>query len=72
MCSCALLLTLDNTRPSSLRLSLQEKQKELEKTVSPLMTKLYAGGGAPGGMPGGDEDMPDAGSAPGPKIEEVD
>ena len=53
-------------------MSLQEKQKELEKTVSPLMTKLYAGGGAPGGMPGGDEDMPDAGSAPGPKIEEVD
>ena len=32
----------------------EDKQKELEKIVMPIMTKLYqAGGGAPGGMPGG-------------------
>jgi heat shock 70kDa protein 1/2/6/8 len=53
----------------------EEKQKELEQVVMPLMQKLYAGGGAPGGMPGGfPGGMPggDDDSAAGPKIEEVD
>ena len=60
----------------------EEKQKELESKVMPLMQKLYSGGGgAPGGMPGGedgDEGMPGmapggpAGGAGGVTIEEVD
>jgi L1 cell adhesion molecule like protein len=51
----------------------EEKQKEVEKVIMPLMAKLYGSGGgapgAPGGM-GGD----DAGAAggKGPSIEEVD
>merc|ERR1719263_50320 len=37
-----------------------EKQKEVEKTVNPIMSKLYAAGGAGGGDGGGDdEEMPD-------------
>ena len=54
----------------------EEKQKSLEKEITPIMTKLYAGG-APGGGGGGgggeayEEDAP-AGAGPGPKIEEVD
>eukprot|EP00284_Hemiselmis_tepida_P005471 CAMPEP_0174950630 /NCGR_PEP_ID=MMETSP1355-20121228/94431_1 /TAXON_ID=464990 /ORGANISM="Hemiselmis tepida, Strain CCMP443" /LENGTH=639 /DNA_ID=CAMNT_0016198259 /DNA_START=116 /DNA_END=2035 /DNA_ORIENTATION=- len=38
----------------------EEKQKEIEKTVNPIMSKLYSGGGGEGG--GGadeDEEMPD-------------
>lgn len=45
----------------------EDKQKELEKTCNPIITKLYqAAGGAPGGaggMPGG---MPNFGGAGGP------
>lgn len=64
----------------------EDKQKELEKVCSPIITKMYGAGGAPpGGMPGG---MPGgfpggagaapgggsgaAGGAGGPTIEEVD
>jgi len=39
-----------------------EKQKEVEKTVNPIMSKLYAAGGAGGAGGGGgeaDEEMPD-------------
>ena len=39
-----------------------EKQKEVEKTVNPIMSKLYAaggGGGAGGGGSSEDEEMPD-------------
>merc|ERR1712216_986769 len=37
-----------------------EKQKEVEKTVTPIMSKLYAAGGAGGGDGGGDdEEIPD-------------
>merc|ERR1712216_469959 len=37
-----------------------EKQKEVEKTVNPIMSKLYAAGGAGGGDGGGDdEEIPD-------------
>jgi endoplasmic reticulum chaperone BiP len=39
-----------------------EKQKEVEKTVNPIMSKLYAAGGAGGGggeSSGEDEEMPD-------------
>jgi len=58
----------------------EDKQKELEKIVMPIMTKLYqAGGGAPGGMPGGmpggfPGGAPDSGAGgnDGPTIEEVD
>jgi L1 cell adhesion molecule like protein len=49
------------------------KREELEKTMSPIMSKMYQGGGAEGGMPGGG--MPGSGGAPpssGPTVEEVD
>jgi len=37
-----------------------DKQKEVEKTVNPIMSKLYAAGGGGGGDSGGDdEEMPD-------------
>merc|ERR1712216_628602 len=36
-----------------------EKQKEVEKTVNPIMSKLYAAGGAGGGDGGGDDEVPD-------------
>ena len=52
----------------------EHKLKEVEKTCSPIITKLYQGaggmpGGLPGGMPGG---MPGGAGGAGPKIEEVD
>jgi len=39
----------------------EEKQKEIEKTVNPIMSKLYAAGGSDSGAGGADEDeeMPD-------------
>ena len=47
------------------------KQKEVEKTCAPIITKMYGGtGGNPGTMPGGA--TPGAGGASGPTIEEVD
>jgi L1 cell adhesion molecule like protein len=53
----------------------EHKLKEVEKTCSPIITKLYQGaGGMPGGMPSGG--MPGSANAStggaGPKIEEVD
>ena len=37
-----------------------DKQKEVEKTVNPIMSKLYAAGGGGGDSGGGDdEEMPD-------------
>jgi len=36
-----------------------EKQKEVEKTVNPIISKLYAAGGEGGGGGGDDEEMPD-------------
>jgi len=36
-----------------------EKQKEVEKTVNPIMAKLYQGGSAGGSEGGDDEEMPD-------------
>lgn len=60
----------------------EDKLKELEKVVNPIMQKFYgAAGGMPGGGPGGMPDMSGmggaAGGAPGggaggPTIEEVD
>jgi|UniRef100_A0A7S1IYK4 L1 cell adhesion molecule like protein len=58
----------------------EHRQKELEGVCTPIMTKMYqgGGGGAPGGMPdmGGMGGMPgmggDAGAGAGPKVEEVD
>merc|ERR1711917_61958 len=54
-----------------------DKQKELEKVCTPIITKMYQGAG--GGMPGGMPDMSGAAggdsagaSAGGPTIEEVD
>jgi len=57
----------------------EEKQKELEGKVMPIMTKLYAGAGG-GGMPGmggmggggGGFDAGAAAAGAGPKIDEVD
>mmetsp|Transcript_11347 Transcript_11347/g.28177 ORF Transcript_11347/g.28177 Transcript_11347/m.28177 type:complete len:661 (+) Transcript_11347:214-2196(+) len=37
----------------------EEKQKEIEKTVNPIMSKLYSGGGGEGGGAEEDEEMPD-------------
>jgi heat shock protein 1/8 len=66
----------------------EHKLKEVEKTCSPIMTKLYGGaggpggaGGMPGGMPGGfpggfpggaGGPQPGPGGSAGPTIEEVD
>ncbi|GMM28800.1 Hsp70 family chaperone [Martiniozyma asiatica (nom. inval.)] len=54
----------------------EDKQKELEQVVNPIMTKFYQAGGAPeGAAPGG---FPGAGAGPaaeepaGPTVEEVD
>jgi len=52
----------------------EHKLKEVEKTCSPIMTKLYGGeGGAPGGMPGAGAGAAGSKSGgKGPTIEEVD
>ncbi|CAJ1029177.1 hypothetical protein IOCL2690_000565300, partial [Leishmania lindenbergi] len=59
----------------------EHRQKELESTCNPIMTKMYQSmGGGAGGMPGGMPDMsgmgggagPAAGASSGPKVEEVD
>ena len=51
---------------------LQEKRRELESVVSPVMTKMYSGGSEPASGPtqtaGGEGD----GTTNGPKVEEVD
>ncbi len=70
---------LDNNQASE-KEEFEEKQKELEAVASPIMAKLYQGGGGmpdgfPGGFPGaaGGHGAPGAGSSDeGPKIEEVD
>ncbi|GAV29415.1 hypothetical protein PMKS-002915 [Pichia membranifaciens] len=55
-----------------------DKQKELEQVVNPIMTKFYQAGGAPGAAPGGAAPggFPGAGPAAeepaGPTVEEVD
>ncbi|CAF0794610.1 unnamed protein product [Rotaria sordida] len=51
----------------------EHKLKEVEKTCSPIMTKLYGGEGGPqaSGMPSGGRGAPKSGGA-GPTIEEVD
>ncbi|GMM47332.1 Hsp70 family ATPase [Pichia kluyveri] len=54
-----------------------DKQKELEQVVNPIMTKFYQAGGAPGGAPGAAPGgFPGAGPAAeepaGPTVEEVD
>jgi len=56
----------------------ESRQKELEGICNPIIAKMYQGdGGAAGGMPGGMPGMgggvpPSAGTAGGPKVEEVD
>lgn len=59
----------------------EDKQKELESVIQPIMTKMYqqGGGGAEGGMPGGGDfggsaDAGDGGGSGGggPTVEEVD
>jgi L1 cell adhesion molecule like protein len=60
----------------------EDKQKDLEKVCSPIITKMYGAGGAPpgagaGGFPGGPGaagagGAPGGGGAGGPTIEEVD
>jgi len=53
----------------------EAKQKALEATAMPIMTKMYQGGdegGAPGGMPDMGGAPPASGGAGGPHIEEVD
>ncbi|CAF1363680.1 unnamed protein product [Adineta ricciae] len=55
----------------------EHKLKEVEKTCSPVMTKLYGGAGGASGMPSGfpgaaGGPQPGAGGSAGPTIEEVD
>merc|ERR1711976_319402 len=56
----------------------ESRQKELEGICNPIIAKMYQGdGGAAGGMPGGMPGMgggvpPSAGTAGGPRVEEVD
>merc|ERR1711881_665617 len=74
---------LDNNQTAE-KDEFEHQKKELEKTCTPIITKMYqqsggAPGGMPGGMPGGAGGMPNtgAGAAPaaggqgGPTIEEV-
>jgi heat shock protein 1/8 len=69
------LAWLDSHAAAGEKEEFEEKQKEVEKIIMPLMSKLYGGAGAPGGMPGGmpsgDYDDAGAGGA-GPRVEEVD
>jgi len=59
---------LDNSSSAS-KAEYSERQKELESTANPIMSKVYADGGMPaGGMPGGAP----APEASGPTVEEVD
>jgi len=83
----AALQWLQNNQEAS-KEEFEHRQKELEGTCNPIMTKMYQGaggaGGMPGGMPqGGMPDMsgfggagagagPSAASSSGPKVEEVD
>jgi len=51
----------------------EEKQKEIEAVVNPIMMKVYqAAGGGAGGVPGGMPTGAAAGGAGGPTVEEVD
>jgi len=45
--------------PSADKDEFDEKQKEVEKTVNPIMSKLYSGGAGGGGDDEEDEEMPD-------------
>jgi len=45
--------------PSAEKEEFDEKQKEVEGTVNPIMSKLYSGGGGGGGGDDEDEEMPD-------------
>jgi len=45
--------------PSAEKEEFDEKQKEVEGTVNPIMSKLYSGGGGGGGGDEDDEEMPD-------------
>ncbi|KAI9310041.1 hsp71-like protein [Zopfochytrium polystomum] len=49
----------------------EHRQKELEATARPIMTKMYSNGSAPGGFPGAGASS-GAGGAGGPTVEEVD
>jgi heat shock 70kDa protein 1/2/6/8 len=60
---------LDNSQEAS-KEEYEEKQKELEGIVNPIMQKLYAGAGGASAFPGAG-----AGAGPteeGPSVEEVD
>ena len=54
----------------------EEKQKDLEKIVNPVLQAAGGGaggaGGVPAGFPGAGAGAPPASSADGPQIEEVD
>jgi L1 cell adhesion molecule like protein len=65
--------------PTAEKEEYEEKMKELQSTVGPIMTKLHQAGGMPGGMPGaggdeegGDHDDSHGGKPAGPKIEDLD
>ena len=52
----------------------EDKVKELEGVINPIMQKVYAQGAPEGGMPGGMPDMSgmNMGGDSGPTVEEVD
>lgn len=77
---------LDNNQEAE-KEEYEQKQKDLEQTITPIFTAMAGGaggmpggmGGMPGGFPGGDfggaaggAAAPDAGADEGPKIEEID
>jgi len=65
-----------DTHQGAEKSEIEAKQKELENTAMPIMSKLAGDGGAPGGAhPGGMPDFgaqPGGGASSGPKVDDVD
>lgn len=64
---------LENNQDNQAPEVYEEKRNALEKICSPILAKLYqGGGGAPGGMPGGGMGGAGGAGGAGPHVEEVD
>ena len=61
-----------DTNQSAEKEEFEEKQKELERLVTPVLQKLGGGGGGAGGVPSSTSSGPAEAADEGPKIEEID
>ena len=61
-----------DTNQSAEKEEFEEKQKELERLVTPVLQKLGGGGGNAGGVPSSTSSGPAEAADEGPKIEEID